>query len=172
LVKGIGRVGFGSCPPAGLNTGPNPTQRGRSATKHHILVDLEGAPLTVLQSGANVHDSMMVEEVVDSVEPIKGSGRGRPRSALRRLMATRPTATGSAAGPSVWRGIKCRIARKGVESSERLGRYRWVVERTIISWLGCYRRPGVGYERRDEIHRAFLDLGWSLICWNQLQRLC
>ena len=73
MVKGIGRVGFGSCPPAGLNTGPNPTQRGRSATKHHILVDLEGAPLTVLQSGANVHDSMRVEEVVDSVEPIKGA---------------------------------------------------------------------------------------------------
>jgi hypothetical protein len=28
------------------------------------------------------------------------------------------------------RGIKVRIARKGVESSTRLGRHRWVVEIT------------------------------------------
>jgi len=172
LVKGIGRVGFGSCPPAGLNTGPNPTQRGRSATKHHILVDLEGAPLTVLQSGANVHDSMIVEEEVDSVEPIKGSGRGRPRKRPEKADGDEAYGDRKCRRALGWRGIKYRIARRGVESSERLGRYRWVVERTIISWLGCYRRPGVGYERRDEIHRAFLDLGWSLICWNQLQRLC
>jgi hypothetical protein len=32
------------------------------------------------------------------------------------------------------RGIKSRIARRGVDSSERLGRHRWVVERTL-SWL-------------------------------------
>ena len=30
--------------------------------------------------------------------------------------------------------IRVRIARKGVESSERLGRRRWVIERTM-SWL-------------------------------------
>ena len=29
------------------------------------------------------------------------------------------------------RGIKSRIARKGKESSERLGRHRWVVEHTL-----------------------------------------
>ncbi|MQY28461.1 hypothetical protein NRB56_40450 [Nocardia sp. RB56] len=32
------------------------------------------------------------------------------------------------------RGIAVRIAHKGIESTERLGRHRWVVERTI-SWL-------------------------------------
>jgi IS5 family transposase len=37
------------------------------------------------------------------------------------------------------RGISSRIARRGVESSERLGRHRWVVERTL-AWLSGYRR--------------------------------
>jgi len=65
------------------------------------------------------------------------------------------------------RGINARIARRGVDSSEKLGRHRWVVERTL-AWLSRYRRPSVHYERRDDIHEAFLHLGCSLICLNYL----
>jgi IS5 family transposase len=35
-------------------------------------------------------------------------------------------------------GIKGRIVRRGVDSSEKLGRHRWVVERTL-AWLAHYR---------------------------------
>jgi transposase len=66
------------------------------------------------------------------------------------------------------RHIKVRIARKGIESKERLGRDRWVVERTL-AWLTRYRRLTIRYERRDDIHEAFLSLGCVLICWNFLQ---
>jgi transposase len=65
------------------------------------------------------------------------------------------------------RRIKSRIPRKDVESSEWLGRYRWVVERTL-AWLGRYRKLTVRYERRADIHEAFLHLGCSLICHNHL----
>lgn len=58
-----------------------------------------------------------------------------------------------------------------IESSEKLGRYRWVVERTL-SWVNRNRRLKVRYERRDDIHQAFLDLGCALICWRYVQRLC
>lgn len=34
------------------------------------------------------------------------------------------------------RRIVPRIARKGVESSQRLGRHRWTVERTVRGWPG------------------------------------
>ena len=68
-------------------------------------------------------------------------------------------------------GVADRIARKGVESRERLGRYRWVVERTL-AWLGRSRRLTIRYERRAEIHQAFLSLGCALICWDFLQRIC
>jgi transposase len=57
------------------------------------------------------------------------------------------------------RGIKSRIARRGIESSERLGRHRWVVERTL-AWLDRYRRLAVRYERRADIHEAFFCI-WA-----------
>ncbi|TQF06409.1 hypothetical protein E6W39_34640 [Kitasatospora acidiphila] len=37
------------------------------------------------------------------------------------------------------RGITPRIARRGIESSERLGRHRWTVERTVAWRAGCRR---------------------------------
>jgi transposase len=63
------------------------------------------------------------------------------------------------------RGIQPRIARRWIDMSERLGRYRWVVERTG-AWLNHFRRLKIRYERLEEIHQAFLDLGCALICWN------
>jgi transposase len=45
---------------------------------------------------------------------------------------------------------------------------RWVVERTI-AWLHQHRRLRVRYERRVEIHEAFLAIGCSLICLKLLQ---
>jgi IS5 family transposase len=70
------------------------------------------------------------------------------------------------------RGIMPRLARRGIETSEKLGQYRWVVERTL-AWLSRFRRLKVRYERRADIHQAFLSLGCSLICWQALQKqLC
>lgn len=65
------------------------------------------------------------------------------------------------------RDIIPRSARRGIDSSERLGRHRWVVERTL-AWLNRFRRLTVRYERRAEMHQAFLSLGCALICWQAL----
>ena len=65
-------------------------------------------------------------------------------------------------------GHKARIAQWGIDSSERLGQHRWVVERTL-AWLAKYRRLTIRYERRDDIHEAFLHLGCLLICFNYLK---
>ena len=67
------------------------------------------------------------------------------------------------------RSIKSRISRKGTDSSEKLGRHRWVVERTL-SWLNRHRRLKIRYERRADIHQAFLHLGCALI-WSFDRRL-
>ncbi len=66
------------------------------------------------------------------------------------------------------RAILSRIARRGIESREKLGRHRWVVERTF-AWLNRFRRLRVRYERRADIHLAFLLLGCALICVKRLQ---
>lgn len=67
------------------------------------------------------------------------------------------------------RGIIPRIARRGIESSERLERHRWRVARTL-AWLHRYRRLRIRYEQRDDIHQAFLSLGCALICFKQIRR--
>ena len=68
------------------------------------------------------------------------------------------------------RGISPRVARRGVESSQRLGRHRWKVERSL-AWLLANRRLTIRYERRADILTAFLHLAWALICARKLQSL-
>jgi transposase len=66
--------------------------------------------------------------------------------------------------------IGVRIARKGIESSERLGRRRWVIGRTM-SWLSGYRRLSPRYERNPRNYLAFLGLAAALCCYERLVRL-
>ena len=65
-------------------------------------------------------------------------------------------------------GIQAKIAPPGSPHGSGLGRQRWVVERTI-AWLHQHRRLRVRYERRDDIHEAFLAIGCSLICLKLLR---
>jgi transposase len=64
------------------------------------------------------------------------------------------------------RGITARIARRGIESSQRLGRHRWKVERAL-SWLSCYRRLTVRWDRGLERFFAFVLLACALVCFNR-----
>ena len=57
--------------------------------------------------------------------------------------------------------------KRGVESSQRLGGHRWVVERTF-AWLSRFRRLAVRYERRVDLHLGGTWLGCSLICFRFL----
>ncbi|GAA5042533.1 hypothetical protein GCM10023259_012380 [Thermocatellispora tengchongensis] len=67
------------------------------------------------------------------------------------------------------RGITPRIARRGIESSRRLGRHRWVVERTV-SWLTGCRRLHRRYERRADHFASFVALAAALICYRRLTK--
>ena len=134
------------------------------------MVDRKGVPLAVRHTGANVHDSKMLEKVVDAIAPIRRP-RGRPRKRPEKLHADKAYDFGRCRKALRERGSKSRIARRGVEPSERLGRYRWVVERTL-SWLNRFRQLKVRYERRADVHQAFLGLGCALICWSYVQRFC
>ncbi len=106
----------------------------------------------------------MMLDTLDAIEPIKGR-RGRPRKRPKKLHADKAYDSQALRAGLRKRGITPRIARRGVESSERLGRHRWVVERTL-SWLNRYRRLRIRYERRADMHLAFLHIGCALICWN------
>ncbi len=118
-------------------------------------------------TAANVNDGTMLESMVDAIRPIRRP-LGRPRRRPKKLHADKAYDYGCYRTALRRRGIAPRIARKGIESSERLGRYRWKVERTI-AWLHQSRRLRIRYQRRQDLHQAFLTLACALICWNFLR---
>jgi len=67
------------------------------------------------------------------------------------------------------RGITGRIARKGIESSEKLGKHRWVIERSIV-WLFGYHRLSIRYERYANNFCAFLTLAATLTYYKKLAK--
>ena len=68
------------------------------------------------------------------------------------------------------RGICPRIASRGIESSQLLGRHRWKVERSL-AWLLANRRLTVRYERHADLLTAFLHLACALISARKLRPL-
>jgi hypothetical protein len=50
------------------------------------VVDRKGIPLAVMLTAADVHDSMVFEDLIDGIEPIKRA-RGRPRKRPAKLHA-------------------------------------------------------------------------------------
>jgi IS5 family transposase len=124
----------------------------------------------VALSAANTHDSMLLEAVVDAVPPIKGpQGRpGRPRKRPAKLHGDKGYDYPRCRAALRRRGITPRIARRGIESSQRLGRHRYVVERSL-AWLVGYRRLQVRYERRVDVLLGFVHLACALICLKSLR---
>ena len=134
------------------------------------MVDREGIPLAVTLSGANVPDGKRLLETVDALAPVRGE-RGRPRRRPAKWHADKAYDSEPLRAELRRRGITPRIARRGVESSVRLGRHRWVVERTI-SWQQGFRRLRVRDEKRDDIHEALVRLANAMICWGRLNGHC
>lgn len=60
------------------------------------------------------------------------------------------------------RGIKVRIARRGIEDKNHLGWHRWVVERTIF-WVLRFKRLGICYDRTEATRLPLLLLAVTLI---------
>ena len=108
---------------------------------------------------------------MDAVAPVKGPrGRpGRPRWRPVKLHGDKGYDYPRCRRALRRRGITPRIARRGIESSQRLGRHRYVVERSL-AWLVGYRRLQVRYERRADILTAFLQLACALMCLKHLNQ--
>ena len=172
LVEGRHRLGQCPSPAWRELTGANPVDRGKPGSKYHPLIDGTGIPLAVGLSAANTHDSQLLEQLVDAVPAIVGPrGRpGRPRRRPAKLHADKGYDYPSCRRALRRRGITPRIARRGIESSQRLGRHRSTVERSL-AWLLANRRVTVRYERRADLLMAFLHLACALTCSRKLKSL-
>jgi transposase len=143
--------------------------RGKPGAHHHLVVDGGGAPLAGCSTPANVHEGTVLERLVAAIPPIRQPrGRpGRPRKRPDKRHADLGDDSRHNRALLRRRGSTPRIARKGSESRQHLGHYRWIVERAF-AWLHRNRRLLVRFERRDDLHQAFFTLGCALVCWQLL----
>lgn len=142
-------------PLAGEQTGPNPTDRGKSVAKWHFLTDTTGLPIGLVVSGANAHAKMKVEEVLESMPLLPPlpteenpqhfcADNGYDFGGIRRLV--------------VRYGYSEHIKGRGEEKQElKTPGYRarrWVDERSH-SWMNRFRRILIRWEKKIENYLAF-----------------
>lgn len=150
----------------GEHTGPNPTDRRKPGSKHHVVTEARGTPLVATVTAANVNDGTQLLELIDAIPPVRGKV-GAPRRRPDAVVADKAYHSTSREVMLHVKGIEPLLPRRGTDEDQGLGQVRWVVERTI-AWLHQFRRLRVRYERRADIHQAFLSIGCILICFRTL----
>jgi transposase len=146
----------------GEDSGPNPTDRSKLGSKHHLLVDAQGVPLNVIPTAANVPEVNELVELVDTAPEVVTS-EGDFRQNPDVLYGDRAYDSEPHREEMRHRDIDPQFAKRRTAHGSGLGVYRWVVERTA-SWLHTFRRLRLRTDRNDEVHDAFVALASALIC--------
>lgn len=146
--------------------GPSPVDRGRSGSKHHLITDAAGIPLAVTLTGGNRNDVTQLLPLLEAIPRIRGT-RGRPLHRPRRVYADRGYDHDSHRARVRALGVTPVIARRRTANGSGLGTRRWFVERSF-AWLHGFKRLRTRYERRADIHQAFISLACAAICVRQL----
>jgi transposase len=146
----------------GEGTGPSPVDRSKPGSKHHVITDANGIPLASSTTAANVNDIGQMAPLFNAIPPVAGKP-GHPKrkpDALQGDLAydSEPHRQGLRD-----LGVEPILPEKQIDDQEGLGETRWPVERTL-SWIHQNRRLRVRYERRPDIHQAFLTLACIKIC--------
>jgi transposase len=153
---------FAKAPEGGEDTGPNPTDRGKSGSKHHVLTDATGIPLNATTTAANVNEVTQLLDVLVTMPPVGGKP-GPDRRLPERLQGDRGYDSGPLRVLLRWLGVTPVLAQRNTEHGSGLGVYRWPVERTI-AWLHSFGRLRRRLDRRADIQEAFLRFACSLVC--------
>jgi transposase len=141
--------------------------RRKNGSKHHLLVDGNGrAILAATVTGANRHDVTQLLPLLDAVPAVRGK-RGRPRRRFDAVQGDRGYDSEPHRRELRRRRVRPVLARRRTAHGSGLGVYRWVVERAQ-SWVHQNRHLKLRYDRRDDIHEAFVALACAIICLNCL----
>lgn len=152
----------------GPGTGPSPVDRRKTGSKHHLICDGRGTPLKVITTAANVNDVTQTLALVDGIPPVAGRP-GRPRRRPEALLGDKGYDSKPNRDERRHRRILPVISRKGSPNIKGIGKLRYVVEQTF-ALLHHFKRLAVRWERRTELHDAFLSLACGLICWRRLKK--
>ena len=132
------------------------------------MVDARGVPLSLIASGANVHDVKLLQPTLDrTVLARPEPDPERPQN----LCADAKYKGGPALQAAVARNCRPPIKQRKEEADAKRNQpgwkaRRWVVERTH-SWLNRYRKLLVSFEKSEASYVALLSLAAALICWRQ-----
>ncbi len=136
-------------------------------TKRSILTDKKGIPLSVVLSGANTHDSKLLEDTLDNIEIARpASGEEKPQNLCLDAGYT------GCKELAEERGYKAHIRPRGEEKKELetnpdFHARRWVVEVTH-SFMNRFRKLLVRYEKKADNYLALIHLACSFIVWRKI----
>lgn len=159
----LGKARFG-----GDKVGPNPTDRAKNGTKRAVLTEGDGGPLSVTLAPANMHDSLLLQDVLEAVvvdppNPVVELGGTEQHLCLDKAFDGAP----SEATAKVF-GYVPHIRRIGEEKldpktkKKKHPARRWVVERTI-AWLNKCRGILIRWDKKSQNYLGMIQLACALL---------
>ena len=138
--------------------GRNPTDSGKKGSKHHLLTDGRGVPLSIVVTGANRHDVSQLELVLDEIV-IK-----RPEYIKQYLCADKGYSGKPAIKAMRDRNYIPHVKQRGEEIQKKkttpgYKARRWVVE-VSHSWFNRFRKLLVRYEKLTKTYLGPIAYGY------------
>jgi transposase len=130
-------------PCGGEKAGRNPVDRSKQGIKRSTIVDAKGIPLGAVAAPANRHDSPLLEQTLDTLEPL-GRLPEQMSVHLDRGYDSRSTRE-----KLKDRGLLAVISEKGKPAPLQATK-RWVVERTN-SWHNAHKKLVWCTERQERV---------------------
>src|SRR5919107_1844994 len=127
-------------------TGPNPTDRGKTGTKYHVIASTDGIPLGVVPSAANVHDTRLFLHLLRLAQVVC--------AAIGKLFADAAYDSAENRDLCLRDGIQPCIRKMGEPHGSGLGSGRCVIEHDC-AWLLANKRLD---RRQDRLGRVILAL--------------
>ena len=153
-------------PLGGGETGPNPTDRGRSGVKRSVLTEAKGVPVGLAVAGAHRNDIKLVGASVDGVPvqrpaPSPGQPQGLCLDKGYDFEEVRQTIQEFGYTAHIRScGEEAQAIKRGAGFKAR----RWVVERTH-SWMNRFRRVLIRWDKSGDNYIAFLHFACALIAF-------
>ena len=156
-------------PLARESVGPNPTDRGKNGSKRSLLVDERGVPLSLIDSGANRHDSVVLEALLKERLTLE-----REDKTVERNLCLDAGYVGKEAIVRE-QGFEPHIRPRGeekqlLEKDPAFKARRWVVE-AAHSWFNRFRKLTPRYEKTDESYVALCMLASAMITLNKVMTI-
>lgn len=135
------------------------------------MTEADGGPLAIAIKGANVHDSLLLQDALEAVivEPPD------PREHEQNLCLDKAFSGAPSDAAARAYGYEPHCRQIGEEKKDAKGRKRhkarrWVVERTI-GWLNRCRGIIIRYEKKAENYLAVVQFACALLWYRRLHRL-